>query len=213
MFFTGMPPSGAVGGGSPWGLSMSFVVAAPEVVAAGATTSVAVAAGDEVSAAIASLFGGYGEQFQALGVRAGVFHAQFVAGLRAGGLSYAAGEAANASPLQAVERDVLGVVNAPTNALFNRPLIGNGVSGAAGTGQAGGAGGLLIGNGGAGGSGAAGQVGGAGGNAGLVGAGGGAAVAGGGGGCWVLVGLGGSAGRPAWLVRPAGSAVLVGPVD
>src|SRR3984885_10191015 len=197
MFFTGMPPSGAVGGGSPWGLSMSFVVAAPEVVAAGATTSVAVAAGDEVSAAIASLFGGYGEQFQALGVRAGVFHAQFVAGLRAGGLSYAAGEAANASPLQAVERDVLGVVNAPTNALFNRPLIGNGVSGAAGTGQAGGAGGLLIGNGGAGGSGGGGRVGGAGGNGGLLvivgvgGAGGAASVAGAAGG---IGGAGGASG-------------------
>jgi len=139
---------------------MSFVVAAPEAlaaaaaevagigsavgaahaVAAGATTSVAVAAGDEVSAAIASLFGGYGQDFQALGVRAGVFHAQFVSALRTGGLSYAAGEAANASPLQHLEQDVLGVINAPTNALFNRPLIGNGVNGAAGTGAAGGSG-------------------------------------------------------------------------
>src|ERR1700677_1423267 len=164
----------------------SFVIAAPEVfaaaasdlagigsavgaahaVAAGATTSGAVAAGDEVSAAIAGLFGGYGEQFQALGVRAGLFHAQFVSALRTGGLSYAAGEAANASPLQHLEQDVLGVINAPTNALFNRPLIGNGVNGAAGTGAAGGAGGFLIGNGGAGGSGAAGQVGGAGGGGG-----------------------------------------------
>ena len=62
-------------------------------------------------------------------------------------------EAANASSLQALEQDVLGVVNAPTEAWLGRPLIGNGMNGAAGTGQGGGAGGLLIGTGGTGGTG------------------------------------------------------------
>ncbi len=50
-----------------------------------------------------------------------------------------------------------------------RPLFGNGADGAPGTGQAGGDGGWLIGNGGAGGSGATGRAGGAGGSAGLFG--------------------------------------------
>jgi PPE-repeat protein len=52
-----------------------------------------------------------------------------------------------------VQQDVLGVINAPTNLLLGRPLIGNGTNGAAGTGQPGGAGGILWGNGGTGGSG------------------------------------------------------------
>jgi len=60
---------------------------------------------------------------------------------------YAAAEAANASPLQTFEQGLLGVINAPTDALFGRPLIGNGADGVAGSGQAGGAGGFLIGNG------------------------------------------------------------------
>ncbi|MGO9692801.1 MAG: PecA family PE domain-processing aspartic protease, partial [Mycobacterium sp.] len=71
-----------------------------------------------------------------------------------------------------VQQDVLTVVNAPTDLLLGRPLIGNGYNGAPGTGQAGGAGGLLWGTGGTGGSGASGQPGGAGGAAGLLGHGG-----------------------------------------
>jgi triacylglycerol lipase len=69
---------------------MSYVIAAPEMLAAAAadvagigsslnaanaaatarTTAVIAAAEDEVSGAIASLFSGYGQQFQALSVRA-----------------------------------------------------------------------------------------------------------------------------------------------
>jgi PE family len=215
---------------------MSFVVVAPEVLAAaaadvvgigsalsaahaaavGPTTAVAAAAGDEVSVAIAALFGGYGQRFAALGAQTALFHDQFVSALRAGGLAYAATEAAGVSPLQTVEHEVLGVINAPTEALLGRPLIGNGAAGAAGTGQAGGAGGLLIGNGGTGGSGAAGQAGGNGGSAGLFGnggaggAGGKATVAGaaganggngGAGGFWVV------SGGPGLMAGPAGSAM------
>jgi hypothetical protein len=96
----------------------------------------------------------------------------------------------NASPLQTLGQDVLGVVNAPTEALLGRPLIGNGANGAPGTGQAGGPGGILFGNGGAGGSGAPGQAGGAGGAAGLIGNGG----AGGAGGAGANGGSGGTGG-------------------
>jgi hypothetical protein len=57
--------------------------------------------------------------------------------INAGAGRYAATEAANASPLQTVEQDLLGVINAPTEALLGRPLIGNGADGAPGTGAKG----------------------------------------------------------------------------
>ncbi len=48
--------------------------------AAPSTTSVLAAAEDEVSAVIATLFGGYGAEFQALSAQAGLFHSSFVRG-------------------------------------------------------------------------------------------------------------------------------------
>ncbi len=68
-------------------------------------------------------------------------------------------EAANRSPLRSVEQGLLNAVNAPTQALSERPLIDNGADATA-AGQAGGAGGLLYGNAGNGAAGAAGQRGG-----------------------------------------------------
>ncbi|WP_139805269.1 PE family protein, partial [Mycobacterium intermedium] len=165
-------------------------VQAANAAAAGATTQIAAAGADEVSAVIATLFGGFAREYQALGAQAATFHDQFVQALRSGAGAYAAAEAENASPLQALEKQVLDAVNAQTQALFHRPLIGDGANGAAETGQAGGAGGLLFGNGGNGGSGAAGQAGGAGGAAGLFGNGG----AGGAGGVGAVGGVGGAGG-------------------
>ncbi len=130
---------------------MSYVVAVPELLASAATdlerigstlstanaaaaaptTTVAAAAEDEVSAAIASLFSRHAKEFQTLSAQAQAFHSQFTQVLTRAGASYAAAEAANANPL-------LAVVNAPTEALAGRPLIGNGTNGAAGTGQSGG---------------------------------------------------------------------------
>ncbi len=140
-------------------------ISAANAAAAGPTTQVLAAAGDEVSAAIAALFGTHAQEYQALSARVATFHEQFVRSLTAAGSAYATAEAANASPLQALEQQVLGAINAPTQLWLGRPLIGDGVHGAPGTGQPGGAGGLLWGNGGNGGSGAAGQVGGPGGAA------------------------------------------------
>ena len=140
--------------------------------AAASTTAVMAAADDEVSAAIASLFSGHGQPFQALSVQAATFHDEFVRALDGAGSAYAAMEAANASRLQAMRAGCAGAINAPTGKLLGRPLMGNGTNGAAGTGQAGGAGGILLGNGGNGGSGAPGQAGGKGGDAGLFGNGG-----------------------------------------
>ncbi len=147
-------------------------VGAANAAAAGSTTAVLAAGADEVSAVIAGFFGTHAQEYQAISARVATYHRQFVQSLNAGAGAYAAAEAAGASSLQTLMRDALNLINAPTNALLGRPLIGNGTNGAPGTGQAGGPGGILWGNGGAGGSGAPGQTGGVGGAAGLFGNGG-----------------------------------------
>src|SRR5580693_782483 len=169
---------------------MSFVIAAPDVVqgaaqslagirsslaeatsaAAGPTTGIAAAAQDEVSVAIASLFGNFGREFQGVSAQAQGFHAQFVTAMNGGAAAYAGAEAAAASPLQAAQQTLQGMaVFSPVAAATGRPLFGNGVNGAAGTGAAGGNGGWIFGDGGSGGSGmAGGGTGGSGGAAGMV---------------------------------------------
>ncbi len=126
---------------------MSYLVVVPELVAAAATdlanigssisaanaaaaaptTALVAAGGDEVSAAIAALFGAHARAYQALSAQAAMFHEQFVRALAAGGNSYAVAEAATA---QSVQQDLLNLINAPTQALLGRPLIGNGANGA-----------------------------------------------------------------------------------
>ncbi|MBX9981705.1 MAG: PE family protein, partial [Mycobacterium gordonae] len=181
---------------------MSFLFATPESVTAAAsqittigsaleqantavkasTATVLAAGADEVSTAIATLMSTHGQAYQTASAQVSQFHNQFIQLLNASAGSYATAEAANGNPLQAVEQELLGVINAPTNTLLGRPLIGDGVAGSAanpngqaggllygnggngynGLGGAGGAAGL-IGNGGAGGTGAPGRAGGAGG--------------------------------------------------
>ena len=172
---------------------MSYVVAAPELLAtaasdmagigsslsqahsaaAASTTSLVAAAEDEVSTAIAALFSDHGQAFQALGAQTSSFHSQFVQALHSAQGAYAAAEAANASPLAAAEQGALSLINAPAEALAGRPLIGNGANGTAAN-PNGGGGGILYGNGGNGYSQAAGSGlnGGSGGSAGLFGHGG-----------------------------------------
>ncbi|MCV7122456.1 PE family protein, partial [Mycobacterium lacus] len=145
---------------------IASTIRAANSAAAASTTEILAAGSDEVSAAIARLFGSYARDFQALSAQSVAFHDQFVRVLAAGANAYASAEAVN------VEQNLLNAINAPTLALLGRPLIGNGANGAPGTGQAGGPGGILIGNGGNGGSGATGRVGGHGGSAGLFGSGG-----------------------------------------
>ena len=106
---------------------MSFVIAVPELVqgaaqdladigsslaeatasVSGPTTGIAAAAQDEVSVAIASMFGRVGQEFQALGAQAQAFHAQFVDVLNASAGAYVSAEAANA------QQTLLGAVAAP----------------------------------------------------------------------------------------------------
>ena len=179
--------------------SIGSALDAAHVAAAVPTTGLAAAGADEVSAAATALFAGYGQEYQALIAQASAFHQQFVQALSSGAGSYLAAEAANASPLQTYgQDDLLGVVNAPTELLLGRPLIGNGANGTAAS-PNGGAGGLLYGNGGTGYSEtASGVAGGAGGAAGLIGNGG----AGGAGGANAAGGAGGHGG---WLFGGGGS--------
>ncbi len=130
---------------------MSFLLVEPDLVTAAAanlagirsalseaaaaastpTTALASAGADEVSAAVSRLFGAYGQQFQALNARAATFHAEFVSLLNGGAAAYTGAEAASVSSMQAL----LDAVNAPTQTLLGRPLIGNGADGVAGTGS------------------------------------------------------------------------------
>jgi hypothetical protein len=118
-------------------------LAAANAAAAGPIVGVAAAGADEVSAATAALFSEYARAYQVLSVQAAGFHERFVQALNGAGEAYAAAEAVNALPLQAA----LNAVNAPTQALAGRPLIGNGADGTAAH-PNGGDGGLLYGDGG-----------------------------------------------------------------
>ncbi len=108
----------------------------------GPTTGV-IAAGDEVSAAIAAVFSAHGQGFQALSTQAAAFHTQLLQVLNAGAGSSASGEAANvaaftANPAQTIQQDLQSLaVFSPVKDLTVRPLFGTRANGAARTGQAG----------------------------------------------------------------------------
>ncbi len=94
-----------------------------------------------MSLAISALFGQHAQAYQALSAQATIFHDQFVQALTSGGNLYAAAES------HTVEQMVLNAINAPTQTLFGRPLIGDGANGTAEN-PDGQNGGLLFGNGG-----------------------------------------------------------------
>src|SRR5271166_4659521 len=74
-------------------------ISAANAAAAGPTSGVLAAAGDEVSAAVANVFGLYGQEYQAVIRQAAAFHEQFVQALAAAGSAYAQAEAEIASTL------------------------------------------------------------------------------------------------------------------
>ena len=98
---------------------MSYLIAAPEFLdsaatdlasiggtvdaanasAAARTTGLLAAAKDEVSAAIAALFSGHGQAYQAASAQAAAFHQQFTQMLTASAGAYAGAEAAGMSRL------------------------------------------------------------------------------------------------------------------
>jgi hypothetical protein len=171
---------------------------AAHAAAAVPTTGLVAAGADEVSAAVTALFTEYGQAFHALSAQASTFHIQFAQALSGAQGAYAAAEAANASPLQAVVAGAQSLaVFSPAQELLGRPLIGNGANGTAAS-PNGGAGGLLYGNGGTGYSESTpGAAGGNGGNAGLIGNGGTGGAGGASNGTYA--GGGGEGGRGGWL--------------
>ncbi len=121
------------------GVAMSFVVVAADVLdtaaadiaqigsavtagnlaAAIPTTELAAAGADEVSAAIAALFGAHAQEYQAAAARAAMYSEQFVRTLSAASASYAATEASAATSMQGA----LSAVTAPSR-LLGSPLLG-----------------------------------------------------------------------------------------
>ncbi|ORW89197.1 hypothetical protein AWB92_21500 [Mycobacterium sp. IEC1808] len=185
--------------------SVGSTISAANTAAAASTAGVLAPAADQISAAVAAILSQHGSAYQALSAQAAAFHAEFVRALGGAGGTYAAAEAVAASGLAAaqqdVEQEVLAAINAPTELLLGRPLIGNGADGTAAS-PNGRPGGLLFGNGGTGYSATApGVAGGTGGAAGLVGSGG----AGGTGGANAA---GGAGGRGGWLWGTNGPAGL-----
>ena len=188
------------------------------------------AATDEVSAAITATFANFGQEYQLFSTRMEAFHAEFVDLLSADAGAYLSTELANAAagaastpadlvqsvyfPLhergEAFIASPLGkaidpIINAPTQLLFHRDLIGNGTAGTL-THPNGGPGGFLFGDGGAGydAAGNAGMAGGNGGAAGLIGN-GGAGGNGGGGGAGQAGGAGGAGGIGGFLIGNGGN--------
>ncbi|EUA13215.1 PE family protein [Mycobacterium kansasii 732] len=144
--------------------SIGSMINTANTVVAATTTQMLAAGADEASTQIAAVFGAHGQAYQTLAAQAAVCHDRFAQALNTNAGAYAGAEAIN------VEQTLLDVINAPTQALLGRPLIGNGADG--GPGQNGAPGGLRYGNGGNGGAGGPGQDGGNGGAAGVIGNGG-----------------------------------------
>jgi triacylglycerol lipase len=105
--------------------SIGSVVATANRGVARATTGVLAAAEDEISVQIAALFSAHGQGFQALSSQAAAYQKWFAQALTGAAGAYSAAEAANASPLAALEQALLGVQQEiqqfPT-------ALGNGVS-------------------------------------------------------------------------------------
>jgi len=77
--------------------NLGSTISAAVTEAAAPTTSVVAAAQDEVSTAIAAVFGSHARQFQALSAKVAEFHDQFVRALTGGAASYVEAEVANAA--------------------------------------------------------------------------------------------------------------------
>src|SRR5271168_1212581 len=124
---------------------MSFVIATPEMVASAAsdlasigsmigeanaaamapTTGVVAAAGDEVSAAIASVFCSHAREYQALIGQSVLFHEQFVQALSAGAGSYVSTEIANARAAAAFGGGSGGIVQSVGSEILSELVVGS----------------------------------------------------------------------------------------
>jgi hypothetical protein len=126
---------------------MQYVITAPEALAATATdvarigtsieaasaaaaasiNGVPAAAEDEVSTAVAKLFGLYGQEYQALVGQAAAFHSEFSHALAAAGNAYALAETGNAAVVSGASNALIASVQA----LIGQTPTGSGASPAA----------------------------------------------------------------------------------
>ncbi|MGB9302146.1 MAG: PE-PPE domain-containing protein [Mycobacterium sp.] len=86
--------------------------------AAGRTSGLLAAADDEVSQAIAELFGAYGQEYQEVLQQASAFHNEFTQTLAAASTAYSQAEAANVTVLNAGVSNAAAVINAPMRSLL-----------------------------------------------------------------------------------------------
>jgi PE family len=86
------------------------------------TTAIAAPGADEVSAAITSVFGRAGHEFQALGARAAAYHDNFVGALNAGAGQYVSAEATNIQQTLASAVDASGQTVSGTISSINTPF-------------------------------------------------------------------------------------------
>ena len=94
-------------------------ITAANAAAAGRTTSVLTAAQDEVSTALAALFGSHAQTYQAISTQVSAFHSQLVSQLQAGAGAYATAEAVNVAAM----KPVLDAINAPTMMTLEIALV------------------------------------------------------------------------------------------
>lgn len=88
------------------------------------TTSVLAAGADEVSTAMANVFGSHAQQYQRMSAQAADLHQQFVQAMNSAGNAYAGAEAANAKPM-AGGGATAGGAGAPAQGLLGRPSGGS----------------------------------------------------------------------------------------
>src|SRR5580693_9514319 len=93
---------------------INSAISAARAAAAGPTTGLVAAAQDEVSAMTATLFGAYGQEYQAILQQASAFHEQFVAALSAAGNAYTEAESANATAISGA----MGAVTSPMQSVM-----------------------------------------------------------------------------------------------
>jgi hypothetical protein len=117
----------AVAAAAPNLANIGTTISDANAAAAASTTELLPAALDEISAAIAGLFGTYAQDYHTLTTQAAGFHERFVQALSAGAGSYVAAEGANLAALShTAPHDLLGVIRAPAATLLGRPLVGTG---------------------------------------------------------------------------------------
>jgi hypothetical protein len=97
---------------------IASALSAANAAAAGRTSGLLAAAEDEVSQAIAALFGAYGQEYQQVLRQAAAYQAEFTQGLASAASAYAQAEAANVTLLNEGMSNAAAAVSAPMQSLL-----------------------------------------------------------------------------------------------